>query len=474
MGRSVAWMQWLGRGVAIGLMFIANPSSAQLEHLGAAKLPFSSGVGTLGDMSFGGDEFGVIYSPLDTSLRLYRFSLAGTTRLDRTIGNSASAYYEPSICWDGTGYAIASSTITQAEFMKVDEAGDSVVPPTGLPGIPFGGRTAAFRIRCTATGYSIFGLVLTPSAPGSSLYYTGVHLWTLSSAGVVQSHVDLNLQLAPISYIGTAGVGTEKEYYDVAIAGNRVLVAYSAECGSPAVFQTCYSVFDTAGNLTRAEAPATTITSKGPHLATDGVTIGLATLRQEQMPPLGGGNKLYVRFFDANGTPLAVEQRYDAAGDFPFGYAPTIFLHQGHFFPAYVYPNPFTLDYLIQYAEYDEDGILVATTTAVGDPHDYVHGATINLGIDLQFVSAGTHLLGKGQDGVVTITPMLFLLPEPGGWQALYLGVAALGLLEMRRLGRMRRNAAGGRFAGGSSAASGVRAASCGRSIERDSGRTAA
>ena len=342
------------------------------------------------------------------------------------------------MCWDGANYAIASSTITQAEFMKVDEAGDPVVPPTGLPGIPFGGRTAAFRIRCTAAGYSIFGLVLTPSVPGSSLYYTGVHLWTLSAAGVVQGHVDLNLQLAPISYVGTAGVGTEKEYYDVAIAGNRILVAYSAECGSPAVFQTCYSVFDTAGNLTRAEAPATTITSTGPHLATDGTTIGLATLRQEQMPPLGGGNKLYVRFFDADGSPLAVEQRYDAAGDFPFGYAPTIFLHQGHFFPAYVYPNPFTLDYLIKYAEYDGSGGLVAATTTVGDPHDYVHGATINLGIDLQLVSAGTHLLGKAQDGVVTITPMLFLLPEPEGWQAMSVGVVALGFLAARRPGRSR------------------------------------
>lgn len=421
-----AWSRVVRRVVAFGSIWVATAASAQLEYLGAAKLPFSAGVGTLGDMSFGGDEFGVIYSPLDTTLRLYRFSLAGRTLLDRTIGSPGSAYYEPSLCWDGSHYAIASSTITQAEFMKVDEAGDAVVPATGLPGIPFGGRTAAFRIRCTASGYSIFGLVLTPSAPGSSLYYTAVHLWNLSAAGVVQGHVDLNLQLAPISYVGTAGVGTEKEYYDVAIAGDRIFVAYSAECGSPAVFQTCYSVFDLAGNPTRAEAPATTVTSKGPHLATDGTTVGLATLRQEQMPPLGGGNKLYVRFFDAEGEPLGVEQRYDAAGDFPTGYAPTIFLHRGHFFPAYVYPNPFTLDYLIKYAEYDAEGVLVAATATVADPHDYVHGATINLGIDLQFVSAGTHLLGKGQDGVVTITPMLFLLPEPGAGPALGAGAAVL------------------------------------------------
>ncbi len=426
-------MQFVRHVVALGVVLIASSASAQLQYLSAQKLPFSSGVGTLGDLSFGGNEFGAIYSPLDGRLRLFRFSLSGAPLLDRTIGTAASFYYEPSLCWDGSNYAIASSTITQAEFMKVNEAGDSVVPPTGLPGIPFGGRTAAFRIRCTATGYSIFGLVLTPSAPGSSLYFTDVHYWTLNGAGVVQSHVDLNLLLAPISYIGTAGVGTEKEYYDVALAGSRFLVAYSAECGSPSVFQTCYSVFDIAGNLTRAEGPATTITTKGPHLATDGVTIGLATLRQEQMPPLGGGNKLYVRFFDPNGVPRAVEQRYDAAGDFPTGYAPTIFLHQGHFFPAYIYPNPFTLDYLIKYAEYDGNGLLVSGTRLVNDPSNFVDGATINLGIDLQFVSAGTHVFGKGQDGVVTITPIVFLLPEPAFGQTFGAAAFTLALLVDRR-----------------------------------------
>jgi hypothetical protein len=35
----------------------------------------------------------------------------------------------------------------------------------------------------------------------------------------------------------------------VALADDRILAAYSAECGSPAVFQTCYSVFDSAGNV---------------------------------------------------------------------------------------------------------------------------------------------------------------------------------------------------------------------------------
>ena len=88
--------------------------------------------------------------------------------------------------------------------------------------------------------------------------------------------------------------------------------------------------------------------------------------------------------------------------------------------------------------------MVVAPTTAVGDPNDYVHGATINLGIDLQFVSAGTHLLGKGQDGFVTITPLLFLLPEPGGWQATGAGVLVLGLLATQRPARGRRGRAGG------------------------------
>ena len=432
-GRAVARMQSLGWSVACLAILLASPAPAQLQHLGAAKLPFSAGVGTLGDLAFGGDELAAIYSPLDGSLRLFRYSLAGHPLLDRTIGQPASFYYEPSLCWDGTGYAIASSTLTQAEFMKVDEAGEAVVAPFGLPGIPFGGRTAAFRIRCVADGYAVFGLVLTPSAPGSSLYFTGIHYWKLNVAGFVQDHVDLELQLAPISYVGTAGVGTEKEYYDVALAGNRMFFAYSAECGSPAVFQTCISVFDTAGVPTRGEGPATFPPTKGPHLATDGVTVALATLRQDLMPPLGTGNQLYVRFFDKDGFPYAAAQRYDAGGDFPTGYAPTIFLHQGHFFPTYVYPDPFTLEYRIKYREFDSAGAAIAATQTITDPNDYLNGGTVNLGIDLQFVSAGTHLLGKGQDGVVTITPLLFLVPEPRTELAIGCGIVGLLALARRR-----------------------------------------
>ena len=424
--RAGARIQRLGWSVACLAVLLASAAQAQLQHLGAAKLPFTAGVGTLGDLAFGGDEFAALYSPLDGSLRLFRYSLAGNALLDRTIGDPASFYYEPSLCWDGTGYAIASSTITQAEFMKVDEAGDTVVAPFGLPDIPFGGRTAAFRIRCVADGYAVFGLVLTPSAPGSSTYFTGIHSWKLNAAGVVQDHVDLGLQLAPISYVGTAGVGTEKEYYDVALAGDRMFFAYAAECGSPATFQACISVFDTAGVLTRVEAPATFPPTQGAHLATDGVTVAVATLRQDLMPPLGTGNQLYVRFFDEEGVAYAAAQRYDDAGDFPIGYAPTIFLHQGQFFPTYVYPDPFTLEYRLKYRAFDAAGSPIAATQTITDPNDYLNGATINIGIDLQLVSAGTHLMGKGQDGIVTITPLLFLVPEPAIPASMACGVAAL------------------------------------------------
>jgi hypothetical protein len=429
-------IRWMGRFAACLVVLLASTAQAQLQHLGAAKLPFSAGVGTLGDLAFGGDEFGALYSPLNGSLRLFRYSLAGSLRLDRTIGNPASFYYEPSLCWDGTSYAIASSTITQAEFMKVDEAGNAIVAPFGLPNIPFGGRTAAFRIRCVADGYAVFGLVLTPSAPGSSIYFTGIHYWKLNAAGAVQDHVDLELQLAPISYVGTGGVGTEKEYYDVALAGNRMFFAYLAECGSPAAFQSCVSVFDTSGVPTRGEGPATFPPTQGAHLATNGVTVAVATLRQDLMPPLGTGNQLYVRFFDKEGLPNAAARRYDDVGDFPTGYAPTIFLHQGQFFPTYVYPDPFTLEYRLKYRAFDAAGTPIAATQTITDPNDYLNGATINLGIDLQLVSAGTHLMGKGQDGVVTITPLLFLVPEPAIVGSTACGVAVLlGLASLRRRG---------------------------------------
>lgn len=77
---------------------------------------------------------------------------------------------------------------------------------------------------------------------------------------------------------------------------------------------------------------------------------------------------LFARFFDSDRNPLGVETRYDAAGDFPIGYAPNIFEHLGTFFPAYVYPNPFTLDDQIKFAAFDGDGDLRPAQLARGRP----------------------------------------------------------------------------------------------------------
>lgn len=59
-------------------------------------------------------------------------------------------------------------------------------------------------------------------------------------------------------------------------------------------------------------------------------------------------------------------------------------------------------------------------------------GASIHLGIDLQLVSTGARLFGNGQDGNVTITPIIFVIPEPGDTALFAAAWAALAALRLR------------------------------------------
>lgn len=244
----------------------------------------------------------------------------------------------------------------------------------------------------------------------------------------MQADRDLGILLAPIAYPGLEGA--EKEYYDVAWTGAGFLVVYSAECGSPPSFQTCYRVLDVAGDTVRPEAPATTVPTKGPHLASSGAVIGLATLRQNAFP---GGNNLFARFFDLDGAPRGPEQRYDDPALPPTGYAPAIVWVPPRFLPTYVQSNPFTLAYEVMLAPFDAGGARLGYGAPVADPLGVVDD-TINLGIDLQLAAQGPLLVGKGQAGVIEIAPIVFRIPEPeAGLAAL---AAALALAARARAGR--------------------------------------
>lgn len=412
-----------GASVLIALALLLAPGAArsQLHFEWSETLPFTGGEGlTHGDLVAHDGGVTALHSRADLgglTLHFTRFAADGTPLAARAAGSPSEIHYEPSLCWDGARYAVASSTYTRGNFQILDAAGDTILPETPLPGIPFGGRTAAFRVRCTPLGYAVFGLVLEPTYVGSPYYYTYLHYWLLDAAGNAGVDRDLGILVAPISYPGFEGL--EKEYYDVAWTGAGFLVAYAAECGSPASFQACYRVIDVAGDTVRAEAPATTVPTQGPHLAVRNGVVGLATLRQNAFP---GGNNLFARFFDADGTPRGIEQRYDDPALMPLGYAPTIVATSAGFLAAYVQADPFTLAYQVLLAPFDAAGVRLSYATPVADPGGVVFD-TINLGVDFQLASQGRLLAGKGQAGVIEIAPIVFRIPEP---DAAPLGAVAL------------------------------------------------
>lgn len=429
-----------GAGLAALLGMLALPAAgAAAPHFEwSATLPFTGGLGqTLGDLVAHDGGATAFYSVPDGNglrLFLYRFGADGTVLLAREVGAPGEIHYEPGACWDGARYAVAASSFTRANFLLLSADGDAALPPLPLPGIPFGGRTAAFRVRCTPAGYAVFGLLLEPEFVGSPFYYTRLHYWRIDGAGTVQVDRDLGILLAPIAYPGLEGA--EKEYYDVVWTGNGFLVAYSAECGVPASFQTCYRVLDVAGDTVRPEAPATTVPTKGPHLAASGAGIGLATLRQNAFP---GGNHLFARFFDADGTPRGPEQRYDDPVLAPTGYAPAIVWASPRFLAAYVQADPFTLAYQVMLAPFDGAGTRLDYGAPVLDPGSIVND-TVNLGIDLQLAAGGPALFGKGQAGVIEIAPIVFRIPEPDC--APLAGAAALALAGAGAAAGQRRRSA--------------------------------
>jgi hypothetical protein len=379
----------------LAVTLLAAPARAQWSFAWSDTLPFSGGNGqTYGDLVALAGGLTAVYSRPDLGglrLFLYRYAADGQRILEREVGAPGEISYEPSLCWDGARLAVAASSYTKAGFLLLSLTGDPILPTTPLPSIPSGWRTAAFKVRCTPAGIAIFGLLLEPEFPGSSYFYTYLHYWRLGVAGQVQVDHDLGILLAPIAYPGLEGA--EKEYYDVAWNGAGFLVAYSAECGTPPSFQSCYRVLDPAGDPVRAEAPATVTPTKGPHLAASGAVIGLATLRQNPFP---GGNTLFARFFADDGTPLGPEQQYDDPARVPTGYAPTIVAVPAGFLAAYVWADPYTLDYRRMLVPFDTTGTALAPAAPVADPLAVLDDSP-NLGIDLQLVAARGRLFARAR-----------------------------------------------------------------------------
>ena len=437
--RATARRSFRGAGAAASVVFgliallLAAPALAEPRFEWSATLPFTGGLGqTHGELVAHDGGVTALHSRPDLGdLRLFlsRWTANGTQVVARVVTGAGEIHYEPSLCWDGARYAVATSSYTHGSFLLLGPTGDVLLPPVEPPSIPFGGRTAAFRVRCTPNGYAVFALLLEPEFPGSAYYYTRLHYWLLDATGAASVDRDLGILLAPISYPGFEG--QEKEYYDVAWTGAGFLVSYAAECGSPASFQACYRVIDLAGDTVRAEAPATSVPTQGPHLATNGAVVGVATLRVNAFP---GGNTLFARFFDLDGTPRGPEQRYDEPALAPLGFAPTIVRYQTGFLAAYVQASPISLAYDVMLAPFDAAGVRQGYGVPVADPLG-LDFDSINLGIDFQLAAQGSRIFGKGQAGIIQVAPIVFRIPETG---ALPLGIAALVALAAAHLLRGR------------------------------------
>ncbi|HEQ60623.1 MAG TPA: hypothetical protein ENN74_03340, partial [Firmicutes bacterium] len=358
------WLQVLGKRLffMVGIILLAQGGQAELGYRATLTLPFSGGIPQLhGDLVPNDTGAAAVYSRPEAGGRLglmfYRFAADLSVLVERPVAPEVVNHYEPSLCWDGQNYGVVSSTFNQATFMILSPAGDIVLAPLQLPGPPAGEgwRTAAFRVLWTGNAYAVFGILAEPEYPWQTQgsYYTHLTYWLLNGAGEVLAQKDLG-SVTPLAY--PSFEGAEKEYYDVVWTGAAFFLAHQWEStGFPPVFQIGYRMVDLQGNPLQAEAPATTLPTKGAHLDTNGAAIGLACLRDEG---IFGGNSLYARFFSLDGTPLGDEVRYDDTSAVPTGYAPQIFTYRGRFIATYVYPDPLSvqLEYVLKFAEFDGAG----------------------------------------------------------------------------------------------------------------------
>lgn len=405
--------------IFILIVGISSWSSARVTFRAMQDLPISgSGNMMVGDMVFTGDGAAVVYSrPQGTALRMmfYRINQNAQTVVSKEHSLEPLSYYTPSICWDGQNFGVVASVFTQAVFLKLNAAGDIVLGPITLPGLPTGdevGRTAAFKIIWTGNDYAIFGLWLEKQYPLQDLtqgnFYTHLNYWLIDGAGQQITHRHLG-NLAPMTYPGIEG--SEKIYYDVVWTGERFFLAYYSESQTGPPLSSYYKIFDIGGNLIAGERPVFAAqVAQGPRLAWNGRTIGLTALKTISMPSPGAGNYMYVRFFDALGNPRAPETEYGAL----LGFGPTLFWADDRFITAYCIIYDWNnLGYALMFNEFDEFGRRLRQEYPLSDALGRTLLGRMVLGYDLQFVGGGNVFYGKGQNSDawgITQNPLVFTL----------------------------------------------------------------
>jgi hypothetical protein len=161
----------------LGLVSIAG---ARVLFRSSMILPVTGGetqlIGSIVAIPDGAAE--VISVPEGTRLRMdfHRFNTRVQCVASHAHSDDELNFYGPTLCWNGQGFEVVASTLSRAVFLVLDHDGQTVRGPQELPDLPYGGRTAGFRILWTGTRYAVFGMWLEKSNPlqdlGSGTFYS--------------------------------------------------------------------------------------------------------------------------------------------------------------------------------------------------------------------------------------------------------------------------------------------------------------
>lgn len=418
-GRSI--LRWFIVSVLLCLFPLVATAHGGMTVCASQKLPFGGdGQQLIGDLVYAGGGAAAVYErPDGTALRLmfYRFGPNAQTLVERQHASALYNFYTPALCWDGQDFAVVSPTLTQAVFLTLSPAGDILLGPVQLPGLPSGadvGRTAAFRVLWTGTTYAVFGLWLEKQYPLQDLtrgnFYTHLHYWQLNDAGQTLNHQVLG-HLAPMTYPGSEGA--EKNYYDVVWTGQKFFLVYYAESQTGPPFSIYYKLYDLTGQLLVDEKRAfANQTAQGPKLAWNGRTIGLTGLKVISLPSPDAGNYMYLRCFDPNGVPLAVETAYGQK----LGFGPTIFWADSKFVTVYcTMYNMMNLGYSLLLNAFDEVGQKIGAETVLSTPQGGALSGTMALGVDLHIVGGDNLFFCKSQTSdawMLSSNPLLLVFSD--------------------------------------------------------------
>lgn len=397
----------------------ATAARAQITHRGLTQTLTQSGASfyqVMGDMVYANGEAVAVHMRPETSglgMVFHRFSADAAVTAEKIFPAGTTNYYSPNICFDGARFAIVASTLTRSVFMTVDAAGNYVLAPRELPDIPYGGRTAGFKVYWTGAAYAVFGLILEPQYEGQDLsygnFYTHFHYWLLKTDGTVSVSRQLGM-LAPITYPGIEGA--EREYYDAAWTGTRWFVAWYAESQSGPPLSTYIRTFDINGNLVKAEAPAfANTTAKGAKVAFSGTAVAVIGLKEVTL----GGNFIYLRCFAPDGTPLAAETQINARtlGGLPTGFGPGVFWLRDRFVTIYCAPD--YVSYGLYLSEFAAGGARICAEYPLrNQAGGAVTASSLAFGVDVQLVGNNERLWLKNQYDptgyLITVQPRIHAL----------------------------------------------------------------